>query len=120
MMPRPFRLILARRTTHTIAGSAGSACDRECTVYLLLHGVVKIILVAALLGNQLWAYPWTIAFLLAFIAYQLYRLTFAPSLGLVALTVFDAVVAWLRWREYQRQRSRMRRGPPARAPGRAC
>ena len=74
-------------------------------VYLISHGVVKIVLVAALLRNQIWAYPWTIAFLVAFILYQLYRLTFAPSIGLVGLTVFDVVVAWLTIREYQRQRA---------------
>jgi len=102
--------------THLLhyTGALTGASVRFGAVYLLLHGAVKIILVAALLRNQLWAYPWTIAFLLAFIAYQLYRLTFAPSLGLVGLTVFDAVVAWLTWREYQRQRSRRRRRPPAR------
>jgi uncharacterized membrane protein len=78
-------------------------------VYLLSHGAVKIVLVAALLRNQIWAYPWMIVFLLAFIGYQLYRMTFAPSIGLVGLTVFDAAVTWLTWREYQRQRSVRRR-----------
>jgi uncharacterized membrane protein len=78
-------------------------------VYLLSHGAVKVVLVAALLRNQLWAYPLLIVFLLAFIAYQLYRLTFAPSIGLVGLTVFDVVVTWLTWREYQRQRGIRRR-----------
>jgi uncharacterized membrane protein len=78
---------------------------------VLSHGVVKIVLVAALLRNKLWSYPWMIAFLLAFIGYQLYRITFAPSIGLVGLTVFDAVVTWLTWREYQRQQSIRRRAP---------
>jgi uncharacterized membrane protein len=72
--------------------------------YLLSHGLVKIVLVAALLRNKLWAYPWMIVFLIAFIAYQVYRMTFAPSIGLVALTIFDAFVAWLTYREYRRQR----------------
>jgi uncharacterized membrane protein len=65
----------------------------------------------ALLRNQLWAYPWTIAFLIAFIGYQLYRLTFAPSAGLVGLTVFDAVVVWLTVREYMKQRALARASP---------
>jgi uncharacterized membrane protein len=60
-------------------------------------------LVAALLTNQLWAYPWTIAFLGVFIGYQLYRLSLKPSVGLTALTIFDAVIAWLTWREYRKQ-----------------
>jgi uncharacterized membrane protein len=72
-------------------------------VYLLSHGVVKVVLVAALLRNELWAYPWMVAFLGVFIAYQAYRLSLGPSLGLAALTVFDAAVAWLTYREYRKQ-----------------
>jgi uncharacterized membrane protein len=66
-------------------------------------------LVTALLKNQLWAYPWTIAFLGVFIVYQLYRLSFHPSLGLTALTIFDAGIVWLTYREYRKQRAVARR-----------
>jgi len=48
-----------------------------------------------------------IAFLGVFILYQIYRITFAPSVGLVALTIFDAFVAWLTYLEYQRQKQRI-------------
>ena len=44
------------------------------SLYLLSHGAVKIVLVAALLRNKLWAYPWMIGFLLIFIIYQIYRM----------------------------------------------
>jgi uncharacterized membrane protein len=37
--------------------------------------------VAALLKNQLWAYPWMIGFLGVFIGYQLYRLRYSPRSG---------------------------------------
>jgi uncharacterized membrane protein len=101
--------------THLLqyAGSLTGSSVRFGAAYLLSHGAVKVVLVAAVLKNKLWAYPWMIAFLLAFIGYQLYRLTFGPSIGFVGLTVFDAVVAWLTWREYQRQRSLPRRTPLA-------
>jgi uncharacterized membrane protein len=72
-------------------------------LYLLSHGVVKIVLVVALLKNKLWAYPWMIAFLGVFIIYQVYRLSFKPSFGLTALTVFDVFIAWLTYREYRKQ-----------------
>lgn len=62
-------------------------------------------LVGALLRNQIWAYPWMIVFLVAFIAYQVYRMTFAFSVGLLALTIFDVFVAWLTYREYGKQRA---------------
>jgi uncharacterized membrane protein len=74
--------------------------------YLVSHGIVKIVLVVAVLKSKLWAYPWMIAFLGIFIAYQVYRMTFAPSVGLVVLTVFDAFIVWLTFREYQRHRAR--------------
>ena len=70
-------------------------------VYLLSHGLAKVALVIALLRDQLWAYPAMIALLVAFIAYQLYRLHIHATIGLTLLTLFDALVAWLTWREYQ-------------------
>lgn len=94
--------LLATHLLKTAHGLTGSAVLFGA-VYLLLHGVVKIVLVAALLKNQLWAYPWTIAFLGFFIVYQLYRLTLKPSVGLTALTVIDAAIAWLTYREYRKQ-----------------
>src|SRR5438105_2308449 len=44
-------------------------------LYLLNHGLVKIVLVVALLKNKLWAYPWSLAVLAVFILYQMYRFT---------------------------------------------
>lgn len=69
--------------------------------YLLAHGVVKIVLVVALLKDKLWAYPWAIGVFGAFIVYQLYRFTYTHSLGLIALSVFDVIVIWLIWLEYR-------------------
>jgi uncharacterized membrane protein len=94
--------LLATHLLKTAHGLTGAAVLFGA-VYLLAHGLVKVILVAALLNNQLWAYPWTIAFLGVFIVYQLYRLTLKPSVGLTALTIFDAFIAWLTWREYRKQ-----------------
>lgn len=57
---------------------------------------------ALVLCDELWAYPWLIALLVAFILYQLYRITAMKfSVGLAALTVFDVALVWLTWREYQ-------------------
>ena len=97
--PHDFLATHLLRTAHGLTGSA----VLFGAVYLLAHGLVKVILVTALLKNQLWAYPWTIAFLGVFIVYQLYRLSFQPSVGLTALTIFDAVIAWLAYREYRKQ-----------------
>jgi uncharacterized membrane protein len=103
--------VIARYLLHTADGLTGSAVLFGA-VYLLLHGAVKVGLVIALLLNKLWAYPCMIIVLLIFIGYQLYRIVLQPSLGLVALTVFDAVIVVLTWREYRRQR-RIPERPPA-------
>ena len=100
--PKTPTTLLATHLLKTAHGLTGSAVLFGA-VYLLAHGLVKVILVAALLKNQLWAYPWTIAFLGVFIVYQLYRLSLRPSVGLTALTIFDALIASLTYREYRKQ-----------------
>jgi len=99
--PRDF---LATHVLHAAGGLTGSALQFGAA-YLLLHGVVKIVLVTALLRDKIWAYPWMIAFLIVFIVYQIYRITFAFSIGLLGLTIFDVVVVWLTYREYGKQRT---------------
>jgi uncharacterized membrane protein len=73
-------------------------------IYLLSHGAVKIVLVAALLRQQRWAYPVMLVFLIVFIGYQCYRIAYAPSIALGLLTLFDGFVVWLTWREMQLHR----------------
>ncbi len=85
-------------------------------LYLLAHGVIKIILVYGLLKNQRWAYPTSLAFLGLFIVYQLYRIAVVPSIGLILLTVFDAFIVWLVWREYRLRYRQEGPVPPARTP----
>jgi uncharacterized membrane protein len=95
--------VIATHLLHTAHGLTGHAVLFGA-VYLLAHGIVKVVLVVALLFNRLWAYPWMIAVLLLFIAYQLYRIVLDPTAGLIGLTVFDGVIVALTWREYHQQR----------------
>jgi len=69
-------------------------------LFLLSHGLVKIIIVVALWLDQLWAYPLGIFVFSAFGVYQIYRWTHTHSLFLALLTVFDAVVIYLTWSEF--------------------
>jgi uncharacterized membrane protein len=69
-------------------------------VYLLVHGVVKVVLVLAVLRDRLWAYPWLIATLIAFIGYQGFELFRAFGWGLFLLTAFDIFIVVLTFREY--------------------
>ena len=89
----------------TIGLSSGTVVF--AAIYLLLHGAVKVVLVVALLRKRMWAYPWMIGVLVAFIAYQCYRIALSPSVGLILLTIFDAFIVVLTWHEYRRQRARI-------------
>ena len=73
--------------------------------YLIVHGLIKVFLVAGLLGGRLWSYSVSLWFLAAFIAYQTYRFLFTHSLWLIALNVLDLIVAFLIWREYQARKA---------------
>jgi uncharacterized membrane protein len=69
--------------------------------YLLSHGIIKIVLVAGLLREKLWAYPASFAVFGAFIAYQLYRYSFTGDFVLILLSIFDAFVIYLAFHEYR-------------------
>lgn len=84
-------------------------------IYLLSHGLVKVVLVLAVLRDKLWAYPWLIVFLVIFILYQVYRMIVRFTLGMLLLTLFDIVVVWLTVREYRRNKERAREGLPLRS-----
>jgi uncharacterized membrane protein len=74
-------------------------------IYLLTHGLVKIVIVVGLLRREHWAYYVAFVFLGGFVIYQVYRMTYDPSVGLALLTIFDLFIIWLTWREYRRMRS---------------
>lgn len=70
--------------------------------YLASHGLIKFILIILLWRRKLWSYPLTIASLILFMTYQLYRFSFTHSGFLIALTIFDALMIILTWSEYKR------------------
>ena len=95
--------------THVVsyAHSLSASASLFLALYLLSHGIVKIVLVVALLQQRLWAYPWMIVFLGSFIVYQIYRLVLHLSVGLLALTVFDVFIVGLTIMEYRKHRARV-------------
>jgi uncharacterized membrane protein len=77
------------------------------SAYLVIHGLIKVALVAGLLwGRHMWAYTVSMWALVAFIGYQGYLYARAPSPWLIFLTVVDLVVIYLVWREYQWRKQR--------------
>ncbi|HVA16257.1 MAG TPA: DUF2127 domain-containing protein [Candidatus Dormibacteraeota bacterium] len=99
--PHDFVATLLLHLSHRFTGST----QYFMVFYFLSHGLAKVILVVALWMNRMWAYPAMILMLLGFIGYQVYRMTFALSWWLAALTVFDAIIILLTWAEYKKQRS---------------
>src|SRR5919197_2139448 len=71
-------------------------------IYLLAHGIIKAVLVYALIHDKLWAFPWAIGVFTAFGIYQVYRYFVEPSGWLIALTVLDVFVILLAWAEWRR------------------
>jgi uncharacterized membrane protein len=71
-------------------------------VYLLSHGVIKVVLVVSLFRGRLWAYPAAMVVFALFIAYQMYRYVLEPSTSMIVLSVLDVVVIVLTWLEYRR------------------
>ena len=96
---------IANYILHT-TGHLSSGATLFGAVYLLSHGVAKVVLVFFVFRGRLWAYPWLIGLLGVFIVYQLYVIVLVKfSWGLLALTVFDVFLVWLTWREYQARRA---------------
>ncbi|HEY6827938.1 MAG TPA: DUF2127 domain-containing protein [Gemmatimonadaceae bacterium] len=100
---------IARHLLHS-ASQLSHSTTLFGAVYLLSHGIAKVVLVVALLREQLWAYPWLIALLGVLIAYQLYRLSYRFGVGLTLLTLFDAFVVWLTVLEYRKRKALLRAG----------
>jgi uncharacterized membrane protein len=75
------------------------------SLFLLSHGIVKIVLAVSLWMDELWAYPLAIFVFGGFTVYQIYRYTETHSLGLLVLTILDVAIVWLTWEEYGVQRA---------------
>lgn len=95
--------------THKIVG--GRVADQLAatdpifaSLYLLSHGLVKIVLAAALWMNRLWAYPAAIFVFASFAVYQIFRLERVYSIALLLLTISDLVIIWLTLLEYRDKR----------------
>ena len=69
--------------------------------YLLFHGLVKVWLVSGLIRERRWVFPVALVFMGVFVVYQIVRLHYHPSGGLVFLTVLDVVIMVLVWFEYR-------------------
>lgn len=70
-------------------------------LYLLSHGLVKIILVIFLIKKKIWAYPLAGFIFLFFILYQTHLYINNHSVFLLVLNLIDVLIVFLIWREYK-------------------
>lgn len=96
--PRNF---IATRVAHA-GHNLAAGHNIFAALFLLTHGLVKVVLVTCLLLNKLWAYPWALGALGLFLVYQLYQLVTAPTFGMALLTVLDVLIIGLVYREWQK------------------
>lgn len=74
------------------------------SVFLIVHGIVKLVLVGGLATNRLWSYPAAILVFAGFTIYQLYQLGQRYSFFLEIVTVLDVIVILLVIAEYRHMR----------------
>jgi uncharacterized membrane protein len=82
----------------------------SASAFLILHGAVKLGLVAGLATNRLWSYPAAIVVFTAFTIYQVVQVAEKYSLFLATVTVLDVVIILLVIAEYRHVRQARRVG----------
>ena len=91
----------ARSILHA-GGELATGGTTAALVFFLPHGIVKVGLVVALLRQKLWAYPWALLALTAFLIYQIYLVVVHQTFLMIFLVVLDVVIIWLVWREWEK------------------
>ncbi len=71
-------------------------------IFLVAHGIIKLVLVYCLFRRITWAYPYALGVLVLFLIYQVYVLIKDPlSPALWLFTILDIVIIWLVWGEWR-------------------
>lgn len=78
-----------------------SATSHFLAFYLFSRGIIKLVIIIALLRNKLWAYPALLLVMLGFLLYQFYQIATSGSILVIGITVLDIVVMYFVWREWR-------------------
>ena len=101
--PQDFVATHIRAAAEHLAGSA--AARGFGVLYLIGHGAIKLLLVAALVRRIRPAYPVAIVFLGSFILYELYRFVLDHSMVLLIFAALDVGITTMVVREYLERRT---------------
>lgn len=83
-----------------------SGLQHYAVIYLLIHGIIKLVVITLLWKKQLWAYPLSIVVLIGFIVYQTVQFAFRHSVLMLLMTILDIAVVVLTIVEYKNMRAR--------------
>lgn len=89
-----------------LAGNLSTGTSLFATLFLLSHGVVKIVLVYCLLKEYHWVYPYALTVLALFTVYQTVILIQDPTIALSFFLALDLLIIWVVWREWRVVKSR--------------
>lgn len=92
---------------NAFVGHLAPGAELYSALYLLSHGLIKVVLVWGLLRDKLWAYPASLAVLALFVVYQSITFLHTHSIALLLLTIFDLSLIWLIWHEYRRHAKKL-------------
>jgi uncharacterized membrane protein len=70
-------------------------------LFLLSHGLVKLLIVTGMILKKLWAYRLGLLVFIGLVIYQIAHVLKTHSAGLLILTVVDVIFILLAWREYR-------------------
>lgn len=74
-------------------------------IYLLIHGITKILLIYGLFKKLLWAYPTAIVIFTLFLTYQIYEYIHQPHIVTLVISVVDVFIIILTYLEYRNLKS---------------
>ena len=83
------------------AAGFGHASQQFAGIYLLAHGIVKVVLATLLFMEKTWAFPLALALFSLLVAYSIYRLNLHWSWSLAGFVAFDILTIGLIAREWR-------------------
>lgn len=104
---RAGRIGLIARSDHPVFGrmlraaeSLPAGSQHFYAIYLLFHGVMKLVMVSLLWARVSWAYPAAIVIQCAFVLFEGHRWWETGNPVLLALALIDLAIIWLIWNEW--------------------
>jgi uncharacterized membrane protein len=109
----------SQRAADALQLHAANAIHHSTTgmaLYLVVHGTVKLIFILGAFWQKTWGYVGLITILSIFVAFELYHAAVRNSQFMLFLAFFDAILAYLAWREYRKHGQKAREPAPLAVP----